>query len=153
MTSAHLDPLPDRAIALRVPAADWRAAIRAAAEALQASGSAEAGYGERMIALVEEYGPYIVIAPGLALAHARPGDDVHTAGLALVTLAEPVAFGHAHNDPVSVVIGLAATEADQHVAAVAALANVFNDESLVPALAAAATPAEVRALLEPAVAR
>lgn len=150
MTSPHLDPLPDRAIALRVPAADWRAAIRASAAVLQQSGCAETGYGDRMIALVDEYGPYIVIAPGLALAHARPGADVHAAGLALVTLAEPVSFGHAHNDPVSVVIGLAATEADQHVAAVAALANVFNDESLVPALAAAATPDEVRALLAPA---
>ncbi|QJU54473.1 PTS sugar transporter subunit IIA [Herbiconiux sp. KACC 21604] len=142
-----LHDLSDHAIALHRTVADWRGAVLAAAEALQADGRCEEGYGERMIALVEEYGPYIVIAPGLALAHARPGPDVLSAGLALVTLDEPVAFGHAHNDPVSVVIGLAATEADQHVASVAALANVFNDESVVPALAAAETPTEVRRLL------
>ena len=142
-----LDQLPDPAIALKAVAPDWRSAVRAAAAALEASGSADAAYGERMIAMVEEYGPYIVIAPGLAMAHARPGPDVHAPGVVLVTLAEPVAFGHAHNDPVSVVIGLAATEADQHVASVAALANVFNDESVIPALAAATTRDEVRALL------
>ncbi len=142
-----LDQLPDPAIGLQVEAADWRTAVRAVAAALTAAGYAEPTYGDRMIALVEEYGPYIVIAPGLAMAHARPGPDVLAPGLALVTLATPVAFGHAHNDPVSVVLGLAATEADQHVASVAALANVFNDESVVPALAAAVSPDEVRRLL------
>lgn len=141
-----LDQLPDPAIALKATATDWRSAVRAVAAALSAAGYAEESYGDRMIALVDEYGPYIVIAPGLAMAHARPGADVHAPGLALVTLAEPVSFGHAHNDPVSVVIGVAATEADQHVASVAALANVFNDESIVPALAAAASRDEVRRL-------
>jgi PTS system ascorbate-specific IIA component len=142
-----LDQLPDPAIALKATATDWRSAVRVAAGALSAAGYAEESYGDRMIALVEENGPYIVIAPGLAMAHARPGPDVHAPGLALVTLASPVNFGHAHNDPVSVVIGLAATEADQHVASVAALANVFNDESIVPALAAATSRDEIRALL------
>jgi PTS system ascorbate-specific IIA component len=142
-----LSALPDAAISLQVAASDWRDAIRAAGAALTASGCSEPGYADRMIALVDEYGPYIVIAPGLALAHARPGPDVHTAGLAVVTLAEPVVFGHVHNDPVSVVLGLAATEGDQHVASVAALANVFNDESVIPSLAAARSAAEVRGLL------
>ncbi|MDO9398156.1 MAG: PTS sugar transporter subunit IIA [Herbiconiux sp.] len=149
MTSSlpPLDQLPDEAIALRADAADWREALRAAGRALVATGCAEPSYADRMIALVEEYGPYIVIAPGLALAHARPGPDVSASGLVVVTLADPVPFGHAHNDPVSVVIGLAATEADQHVASVAALANVFNDESAVPALAAADDRAQVRRIL------
>ena len=34
------------------------------------------GYADAMIRVIEEFGPYVVIAPGLALAHARPGDDV-----------------------------------------------------------------------------
>ncbi|WP_440708471.1 PTS sugar transporter subunit IIA [Herbiconiux sp. YIM B11900] len=142
-----LGDLPDEAITIGAHAADWRGAIRAAADALVASGAVEEPYAERMIALVEQFGPYIVIAPGLALAHARPGPDVLAPGLALVTLAEPVAFGHAHNDPVSVVIGLAAAEADQHVASVAGLANVFNDPSVIPALAEAGSADEIRSLL------
>jgi PTS system ascorbate-specific IIA component len=147
MTYTFSEPLPDTAIALGIEADDWRDAVRSVGGALEASGCTDASYSERMIALVEEYGPYIVIAPGLAMAHARPGPDVHASGLAVVTLAAPVHFGHAHNDPVSVVIGLAATEADSHVAAVAALANVFNDESVVPALASARDADDVRRLL------
>jgi PTS system ascorbate-specific IIA component len=147
MTYTFSEPLPDTAIALGIEADDWRDAVRSVGGALEASGCTDASYSERMIALVDEYGPYIVIAPGLAMAHARPGPDVHASGLAVVTLATPVHFGHAHNDPVSVVIGLAATEADSHVAAVAALANVFNDESVVPALASARDADDVRRLL------
>jgi PTS system ascorbate-specific IIA component len=142
-----LDELPDAAISLHRAAADWRGAVREAAAALTATGVADPSYGDRMIAMIEEYGPYIVIAPGLAMAHARPGPDVHAPGLVMVTLDEPVSFGHAYNDPVSVVIGIAATEADQHVASVAALANLFNDETVIPALAAAADRDEVRRLL------
>ena len=40
-----------------------------------------------MIRMIEEHGPYVVIAPGLALAHARPGPEVLADGLSVVTLA------------------------------------------------------------------
>jgi len=96
-----------------------------------------------MIQVVDEFGAYIVIAPGLALAHARPGPDVLTDGLSVVTLATPVTFGHPHNDPVSVVIGLAVATSDAHVNSVAELANVFNDPQAIPALAGATSAAEV----------
>jgi len=89
----------------------------------------------------------VVIAPGLALAHARPGPDVLGEGLSVVTLATPVEFGHPHNDPVRVVIGLAVSNAEEHVASVARLANVFNDLGVIDRLADAADADEVRALL------
>ena len=98
--------------------------------------------------LVETHGPYIVIAPGLALAHARPGPEVRHDGLSVVTLAEPVEFGHAHNDPVSVVIGLAGVAADAHLSAVAELANAFNDSAAIQALARATNREDARAILE-----
>jgi PTS system ascorbate-specific IIA component len=142
-----LPPLPDTAVVLAADAADWRAAVRLAGRALTRSGAATADYADRMIAVIEEFGAYVVIAPGLALAHARPGPDVRREGLAVVTLAHPVAFGHPHNDPVRVVLGLAVANAEEHVAFVAALANAFNDPHAVPRLVAATTPDEVRAVL------
>nr|WP_328706950.1 PTS sugar transporter subunit IIA [Clavibacter zhangzhiyongii] len=94
-----LPPLPDDAVTLGAEAADWRAAVRLAGDALVRTGAATADYAEAMIRVVEEFGAYVVIAPGLALAHARPGPETLADGLAVVTLREPVAFGHAHNDP------------------------------------------------------
>lgn len=140
-------PVSDSAIVLGAEAADWRAAVRLAGRALTRSGATSSDYAERMIAVVEEFGAYIVIAPGLALAHARPGPDVRRDGLAVVTLATPVAFGHPHNDPVRVVLGVAVSNAEAHVAFVAALANVFNDPRAVARVAAASTADEVRAVL------
>ncbi|WP_350347353.1 PTS sugar transporter subunit IIA [Agromyces sp. G08B096] len=142
-----LPPLPDTAVALGAEAADWRAAVRLAGRALNRSGATKAEYVERMIAVIEEFGAYVVIAPGLALAHARPGADVVREGLAVVTLATPVAFGHPHNDPVRVVLGLAVSNAEEHVASVAGLANVFNDPTAIGRIASATTADEVRAVL------
>src|ERR1700709_1033972 len=122
-----LPPLPAEAVALRVEAAAWRDAVLAAGGALTAAGIARPSYAHEMVRMIEEHGPYVVIAPGLALAHARPGPEVLADGLSIVPLATPVNFGHPYNDPVRVVLGLAIVSADTHLAAVAALANVFND--------------------------
>jgi len=136
-------PLPESAIVIGADAADWRAAVRITGLALAASGAALPDYSEQMIRMIEEHGPYVVIAPGLALAHARPGPEVLADGLAVVTLATPVAFGHPHNDPVSVVLGLAVASIADHLESIAALANLFNDPEVIPALKGAATAAEI----------
>jgi PTS system ascorbate-specific IIA component len=143
-------PLPilaESAIIVGAEADDWRAAVRVAGRALTASGATTPGYADEMIRMIDEHGPYVVIAPGLALAHARPGPDVLADGLAVVTLATPVSFGHPHNDPVSVVLGLAIKSADAHIETVAELANVFNDSSAISRLANAATVAEVQDIM------
>ena len=88
------------AIHLGATAQDWRAAVRLAGDALVTSGATAPAYTDEMIATVEQLGPYIVIAPGIALAHSRPSPAVHRAGISLVTLARPVDFGHRTNDPV-----------------------------------------------------
>ena len=44
-------------------APDWREAIRMSCEVLEADGTIEENYKEDIIACVEKYGPYIVIAP------------------------------------------------------------------------------------------
>ena len=141
-----LPPLPLSAISIGVRAEEWRAAVLAAGAALERSGATTPSYAERMVAVIEEFGAYVVIAPGLALAHARPGPDVLRDGLSVVTLDEPVAFGHPHNDPVSVVVGLAVQSADEHVQFVAQLANVFNDANVIPTLASATDADSIRAL-------
>jgi len=132
-------PLPAEAIELGAVASDWRDSVRIAGAALVRSGAATPAYSEEMIRMIEEHGPYVVIAPGLALAHARPGPAVLADGLAIVTLADPVSFGHPHNDPVRVVLALAVAVGGDHLGAVASLANVFNDSDAIDALASATT--------------
>ena len=138
-----LPPLSADGIVIGAQADDWRAAVRLAGSALTASGVATARYADEMVRMIEEHGPYVVIAPGLAMAHARPGPAVLADGLAVVTLATPVPFGHPYNDPVKVVLGLAIKSADAHLASIASIANIFNDSGAVAALASASAPEQV----------
>ncbi|MEP6842099.1 MAG: PTS sugar transporter subunit IIA [Pseudolysinimonas sp.] len=142
-----LPAIPDAAIQLAATALDWRAAVELVGAGLTRSGAAEPGYADEMIRMIEEHGPYVVIAPGLALAHARPGPEVLRDGLAVVTLATPVPFGHPHNDPVLVVLGLAVHSPDHHLGMVAELANIFNDSDAVERLAVASSADQVRDIL------
>ncbi|MCU1525577.1 MAG: ascorbate transporter subunit [Microbacteriaceae bacterium] len=144
-------PLAEAAIVIGAEAEDWRAAVRLAGRALVESGAARAGYADEMIRMIEEHGPYVVIAPGLVLAHARPGPEVLADGLAVVTLATPVFFGHPYNDPVRVVLGLATMSSNDHLESIADLANVFNDSSAIADLAAATSAAEVQRIMGEAV--
>ncbi|MGI5347560.1 PTS sugar transporter subunit IIA [Streptomyces sp. CA-250714] len=139
--------LPREAIRLDIPAADWRAAVRAAGELLVTRGTTTDAYTDEMIRNVEENGPYIVIAPGLAFAHARPSPAVRRTGMAWVRLAEPVAFGHETNDPVTLVVALAAADSGAHTAAMAALARLLGDPDTEAALRTAATPEELHRLI------
>ena len=142
-----LPAIPDESVVLQVSARDWREAVELSGAALSAAGAARAGYAAQMVRMIEEHGPYIVVAPGLALAHARPGPEVIADGLAVVTLAEPVEFGHPHNDPVRVVLAVSAASNESHLQLVAGLANIFNDTDAVDRLARAASADEVREIL------
>lgn len=144
-----LEPLVQlQAIELDVAVEDWRAAIRGAGRLLETNGIADAAYTESMVRSVEEHGPYIVLTPGFALAHARPDAGVARTGLSLVRLREPVAFGHAENDPVAIVAAFAAVDAGAHQSALARLAAVLADPVRRERLDTAGTREEVLAVLE-----
>lgn len=142
------DLLGPGSVRLGVDASDWRDAIRAAGSLLVEGGVAGDSYTDVMIENVEKNGPYIVIAPGFAFAHARPDDSVTRTGMSLVRLAAPVEFGHEKNDPVTLVLALAAVDNTAHRQALAALAKVLASPRKTAALDAAATPEEVLAVFE-----
>ncbi|WP_229054427.1 PTS sugar transporter subunit IIA [Aeromicrobium sp. Leaf350] len=135
------------AIALDVQAPDSEAAIRLAGLLLEQTGVAEPAYTQAMVDNVAENGPYIVIAPGFAFAHARPSEAVHRTGLSWVRLADPVPFGHPTNDPVTLVVALAAKDDGAHTSAMAELAKVIGDPTRKAALDAAETAEAVLAIL------
>lgn len=138
------DWLPEEAIRTQAHAADWREAITLAGECLVATGATIPAYTGEMIETVERLGPYIVIAPGIALAHSRPSPAVRRTGISWVTLADPVPFGHEENDPVRLVLGLAATDHDGHIGMMSQLATTISDEALLADLLAADSPADLR---------
>lgn len=142
-----LELLSPQCIELDVAADTWQESIVAAGGLLERAGIADAAYTQSMIDSVESNGPYIVVAPGFAFAHARPSEAVHRTGMSWVRLADPVSFGHKTNDPVSLVVALAATDAGAHNTAMAELAKLLGDADKRAALDAAATPEELLTVL------
>jgi mannitol/fructose-specific phosphotransferase system IIA component (Ntr-type) len=139
--------LPREAIEVGVEVADREAAVRAAGRLLEASGAVEARYVDAMCAALEELGPYCVIAPAVALPHAKPEDGVRRTAISLVTLRDPVEFGHASNDPVSLVIALAPVDKEAHLSALQELAGRLSDRATVDQVVAADDGDEVYRLL------
>ncbi|NEB76712.1 PTS transporter subunit EIIA [Streptomyces sp. SID14478] len=141
------DLIPVEAIRLDVAAPDWQGAVRAAGDLLVAGGVSTDAYTQEMTRNVEENGPYIVIAPGFAFAHARPSPAVQRTGMSWVRLATPVNFGHETNDPVHLVVALAATDSGAHTQAMGALARLLADGDTSAALDRAPTPQAVHRIL------
>lgn len=139
--------LPEGAIVTNAQAADWREAVRLAGAALVAQGATTDVYTDEMIKAIEDLGPYVVIAPGFALAHSRPSPAVLKTGISWVALAEPVEFGSKGNDPVRLVMGLAAKDHDSHIDIMSALAGVLDDDDTLDAAILADSPEQVRDVL------
>ncbi|MDC7336440.1 PTS sugar transporter subunit IIA [Streptomyces lydicus] len=145
--AALSDLLPAAAVRLDVRAADWQEAIRTAGGLLVDADATTDAYTVEMLRNVEENGPYLVIAPGFALAHARPSPAVLRTALSWVRLAEPVEFGHESNDPVRLVVALAARDSAAHTDAMAALARLLADPATTRALREAPGPEDLRRIL------
>jgi PTS system ascorbate-specific IIA component len=122
-------------------------AIKLAGELLVASGKATKGYVASMLEAVEKFGPYIVIAPGIALAHGKPSADVLETGLSLLVLGSAIEFQHSQNDPVKLVFGLAATDHESHIELMSDLAQFLSDQDSLNSLLTCSDSEQIRSLL------
>jgi ascorbate PTS system EIIA or EIIAB component len=141
------DTVDERAIAVGAEAASWQAAVELCGGLLVESGVAEERYVPAMVRTVEELGPYVVIAPGVAIPHARPENGAIKPGISLVILREPVEFGSEENDPVDLLFGFATTGSDAHVELIRALADFIGEQENLERLRRVRTEGEARDVL------
>lgn len=121
--------LIERLIELDVEATTAEEAIRKSGELLVAEGKVEERYIDAMIKGFQEIGPYIVLAPSIAIPHARPEHGVNEQGLSLVRLKHPVVFNHPTNDPVTLVCAICGVDGTSHIEMLRSLASILGDKS------------------------
>lgn len=129
-------------IQLNVEEKDWKEAMVKSGQLLLKSGYILEDYINLTIQCVEENGPYIVITPGPALSHSRPDISVKKTGLSLITLTKPVEF-HCENDPVDIVLTLAATDDTSHLEKLQGMAEYISEEENLEAIRNAKCPEDV----------
>ncbi|MGX4668587.1 PTS sugar transporter subunit IIA [Cerasibacillus sp. JNUCC 74] len=123
-------------------------AITAAGQLLLDEELIEPSYIEAMKQAYQKNGPYFVLAPQIAIPHARPEDGVNEAAVSLVQLKEPISFGHAINDPVRLVFGLGAASSSDHLTLLRRLTTLLNDTSNIDQLLQATTVDDIKKVIE-----
>jgi transcriptional antiterminator/mannitol/fructose-specific phosphotransferase system IIA component (Ntr-type) len=125
----------------------WPEVVEEAAKPLLMSGAIEREYVLAMMEIIRIYGPYVVIAPRIALLHARPEQGVNRVCMSLITLEKPINFGHPRFDPVEVAFVLGATDDFKHINALHQLTSLLRDERKIESICEARSKIEALQIL------
>ncbi|EPX2828687.1 PTS sugar transporter subunit IIA [Klebsiella michiganensis] len=120
--------LSDATIALRQSVETWPQALDICARPLLKADVIEPAYVTAIVEQHQRLGPYYVLAPGLAMPHARPEEGACGLGLSLLKLQQGVSFGAEEFDPVDIIIMLAAPDKHSHIEMISALAELFSSD-------------------------
>ena len=140
--------LENNSIICNLEAVSWEDAIIKGGSSLVENKTASPEYLQNIVKKCRDNGPYIVIAPGIAMPHARPEEGALGLGYALVTLKKGVNFGDGDNDPVRLMIYIAAPNAKAHnEEAVCQIADLCDNEETIEKIINAGTVEEIAAIL------
>lgn len=103
-------------------------AIKLSGNLLVKSGYATEAYVDAMIQGYEDIGPYIVIAPGIAIPHSRPENGALKKGFSLLRLKRPIEFGHKKNDPVQLICAISGVGSTGHIEMLQEIAKILGDK-------------------------
>ena len=134
-------------IKVKCHARDWKQAVQIAGNILYEHGEIRENYIYEMIRNVIRFNSYIVITKGVAMPHGLK-ENVIKPSFSLITLDEPVEFGHKYNDPVSIVLCMAAKDEDSHIEAMMQFMYFLEDENNKRKLNECQTAEEAKGLID-----
>ncbi|PLR75956.1 PTS sugar transporter [Bacillus sp. V3-13] len=135
-------------IQLITEAIDWKHAVKIAADPLVKDETVNEEYVQSMIDTITKMGPYIVIAPKVAVPHARPEDGVRKLGMSLLRLSKSVSFSENHIHDANLIIVLAAIDEQTHLKALSQLTAMLSNPKNIESLIAAQTPEEILRMVD-----
>ncbi|QHW36161.1 PTS sugar transporter subunit IIA [Staphylococcus ursi] len=142
-----LEMLTEDKISVKECVVSWEEAIKEASQPLIDQAYFSQSYVDAMIDSVYRYGPYIVIAPEIAIAHARPNGNVNKVGVSLLKLNEHIDFGE-KSHYASLVFVFSAVDTHSHLDILQSLARVLGDIETVESLIQSHDEAEILAILK-----
>lgn len=129
--------------------ATWEEAVAAAAQPLLEQQAIEQEYVTAIIDCVKEFGPYIVIAPNIALPHAQGGQGkgVNETSLSFLKVEEPVHFSDSPEHDARLLFVLASINNDDHLEKLAELVEEISEDDFVDQLLGATNVEELKKIL------
>ncbi|UOQ49716.1 PTS sugar transporter subunit IIA [Gracilibacillus caseinilyticus] len=113
-------------VQFNVEVKDWKDAIYKSVALLRKNGFVTEHYAAEVINNVKEFGPYIVISPGIAIPHTRPENGALKVGMSLITLKTPVYFKDTAA-PVKIMISFSATDNEQHLEIIKIIVKIVEN--------------------------
>lgn len=114
----------------------WEGAVRASCQPLIKEGYITDVYEQAIVDCVNKFGPYIVLAPNIAMPHSTLGaDGVNKTAIGFMKVEEPVHFVEGNPDKdARLFFVLAATNPDEHMANMSRLAVMLTNPQVVSEL-------------------
>ena len=107
---------------------NWEQAIDLVCKPVIKSGDITSEYQQAIITSTKDIGPYYVLGPQIAMPHARPEEGVINNALSLLVVKNGVSFYSSENDPVKIILLLAANNSNQHIELITKISEFFCSE-------------------------
>lgn len=121
---------------------DWEEAVMVAGKPLVERGDLTDHYLEAIIKVNKTYGPYSVVAPGIALLHAKSTDGVNNLCIGLMLLKNGVNFNAKAYDPVNIVFIIGLSDSHSHLSALQDLINIIRSKGFTESILMSSTASE-----------
>lgn len=115
---------------------NWQDAVKASYKTMVKQGIVEEIYVEKVIACIEEFGPYIILIPNVAMPHSSQGaEGVNKSAISFMKVEKPVSFEEGNEEKdAQLFFSLAALDSEQHMKNIMDLSELLMSEEVVEAL-------------------
>jgi len=120
--------LTEDRIAISIECDNWREVVGECGKLLVDANDVEKPFVDSMIDVVEEFGPYMILAPEVAFFHGRPSESVHRVCISLVTLAKPVVFEEYKKEKIKCAFAFGAMDSESHINVLKGVAGLLQDK-------------------------
>ena len=127
----------------------WEEAIRASSAQLLKLGYIDQFYVNQMISSLKEHGPYVIIAPNMAIPHARPEFGSKKVGFSVMICDEPVKFSCEQGQCARLFITLSTVTSQMHLKVLQSLAIFMSKNDKIEKLINAKSKKEVLDIFNP----
>lgn len=107
---------------------NWEDAVRASIKPLVDTGAVKENYAEKVIECVNEYGPYIVIAPEVCIPHYSDKSCVNKTSIGFMKTKNPVDFGKGTEYKPRLFFALAAVDEQEHLNNLKDVMEILSNE-------------------------
>lgn len=127
---------------------NWKDVLRTGCSLLEQDGIIDKLYFNKIVHLIDRYGPYMLISNDIFLAHAAPSESSKKPGLAVILMDKPIEIHACRQSAfVTCLFVLSPGTNREHEKALGQLVDIVRDKDNVQRLLSTKSPIEVRKLL------